>query len=81
MAGDLVAIGDVVIQECPVSFIKPDTIETLQHIYRARELKEASGASLFGTDLSQWPDVWVYAFEAFEHERAKVLEATTERDR
>lgn len=66
------------IQECPVSYITPDSIEVLQHYFRSRQVYEAFGASMFGPDLSEWPTWAVYAVAALEQERIKVQNAFTE---
>ncbi len=66
------------IRECPVSFITPDAIEVVQQYFRARQVHDAFGVSMFGPDLSQWPTWAVYAVAALEQERVKVANAMQE---
>ena len=40
--------------ECPVSFISQESIQLVTLFATARSAHDASGASLFGPDLSQW---------------------------
>lgn len=75
---DLVCISDVEIQQCPVSYITPDSIEVIQQYFRARQVHDAFGVSMFGPDLSEWPTWAVYAVAALEQESIKVRNAMTE---
>lgn len=63
------------IRECPVSFIVPESVELVQHYFRARSVHEAFGASLYGSDLSEWPAWAVYMTAALEEERIKYQNA------
>lgn len=78
-ADDLVTIGgDLTVHECPVSYITPKTKEILNQILQARHVYRASGASLFGADLSQWPPWAVEAMSCVENEHIAVENAINE---
>ena len=53
---------------CPVAFITPDSLVTLEQIATARRL-QSFGASLFGADLTEWPAYYVEAAAIVEAER------------
>lgn len=65
-------IDDVRIQECPVSYITPETNETLSQVLHARNVYRACGASLFGSNLSEWPTWAVDAMSCIETEHVTV---------
>lgn len=48
-------VDDVEINECPVSAITPESQQLIQLFAMAGHAHEASGATLFGPDLSKWP--------------------------
>ena len=70
-------IAGIATAECPVSLITPRSQELLQMYIRAKRVKEASGAALFGPDQSEWP-AWavdavdVCELESIRHENAKI---------
>ena len=71
-------VGDVELQECPVSFITAESIELVQHFFRAKNLHTVFGVPMFGPNLQEWPAGWVYAVEALELERVKVQKLMAE---
>lgn len=77
----LFTISDVEIQECPVSYIRNESIEVLQHYFRARRMNKTHGVSWFGPDLSEWPTWAVYAASALDAEQDKVDAAQFEAER
>lgn len=66
---------DCLIDECPVSFITPESRELVQVFLRARQMRELAGASLYGPDLREWPARVVDAFTLLESERLKTENA------
>ncbi|HXS93185.1 MAG TPA: hypothetical protein VN736_01200 [Candidatus Limnocylindrales bacterium] len=48
--------------DCPVSFITPASRHLIQVEVQNQVLKESTGASLYGPDLSKWPSKVVDAF-------------------
>jgi len=48
-------VPGVTAPECPVSYITPRSLELLNLVRKAADAFQASGASLFGPDLSKWP--------------------------
>lgn len=62
-------IEDTTIEGCPKQFIAPQSIELLQIVGRARAMKEATGAGMYGTDLSKYPSKLVDVMTTLENER------------
>lgn len=58
-----------------MSFVTPHSVELVQIFSRARHATEASGAALFGPDLSRWPAWAVDAAVVIEQERIRVENA------
>lgn len=54
--------------ECPVSLITQDSIDTVQQFMRAKRVHEGSGGVLYGPDSSRWPARWFDAVELLERE-------------
>jgi len=54
-----VSLDDVWCDECPVSFITPRSRALIEMFVKASLAHQATGAALFGPDLSEWP-VWAY---------------------
>lgn len=53
---------------CPVAYITPESIVTLEQLATARRLHNF-GAALFGPDLAQWPAFYVEAAAIVDAER------------
>ena len=53
---------------CPVAYITPESLVTLEQLATARRLHNF-GASLFGPDLTQWPAFYVEAAAIVDAER------------
>lgn len=73
-----VLIDGVMSAECPASLITPESIATLEIVNRNRHVREASGCSIFGSDVSRWPAKFVDALELIEIERIRVDNARAE---
>lgn len=73
-------ISGVSIPECPVSYITPKSMDLVQLMARCQHAKEASGASLYGTNLSEWPAAMAEAMIALEIERVTAENARYERE-
>ncbi len=67
-----VVIPSVECDECPVSFITPQSEELVAIVTRAQLVGKAAGASLFGPDLSKWPARMYDAATLVAAEDAKV---------
>jgi len=61
-----------------VSLITPRSIEIVHVFSRARRAHEASGAALFGPDLSRWPGWAADAAVVIEEERIREHNARVE---
>lgn len=61
------------IEECPTSYVTRQSMFLLEQVGLAIAAKDLSGASLFGTNLSEWP---AWAVDAF----ASISIAKSERD-
>ena len=70
----------VSVQECPVSYVTPRSIDMVQLLARSEHGREASGASLYGPDLSRWPAPIAEAMIALEVERVTAENARHERE-
>jgi len=57
------------IAECPVSYITPKSTQLLQIFSIAGRAHDASGAALYGPNLSEWPAWAVDAIDAIEQAR------------
>lgn len=66
------------IRECPVSFIDPESVETVLAFANARLAHESSGAGMYGPDLSAWPAWAVDALTTLERERIATENARIE---
>ena len=60
---------DVSCNECPVSYITAESLALIQLDNRQRTAKEATGAMMYGPDLSRWPSRIVEACNVIEAER------------
>jgi hypothetical protein len=65
-------IMDTGINECPTSFVEPETLELVQFFARSFIMKEATGASPYGGDLNKYPARLADAFVILQNEHAKV---------
>jgi hypothetical protein len=63
------------IDECPVSYITPESRELVQIYLRSTQMKKSQGASLYGPDLNRWPARTVDAFTCLESERIRTENA------
>jgi hypothetical protein len=59
-----------------VSYITPHSGEVLNQVLHARSLYQASGASMFGPFLNEWPAWAVEAMSAVEQEHVAVENKT-----
>lgn len=66
------------ILECPVSYITPRSQELVSILGTATHAQRATGASLFGPDLSKWPAKAVDASVCLELERISTDNARRE---
>jgi len=73
--GSPYTIEDTEIHDCPKSFITPEYIELVQIIDRMNIVKDRTGASPYGTDLSKYPSKLVDSLIAIEIEERKVANA------
>jgi hypothetical protein len=71
-------IDDTQINECPRSYITPQSIELIQITNRSRQAKESTGAGMFGSDLSKYPSKFVDVITTLERERIKTENAKYE---
>ena len=65
-------MAEIQSEECPVSCITAESRWLVEQEGRARQVKEASGASLFGPDSSRWPAAWFDAVGVIE--QCRILE-------
>lgn len=63
-----------------MSLITARSNELLQMFVRSKRVKEASGAALFGQDLSRWPAWAVDAFDVCELESIRYENARIDAD-
>jgi hypothetical protein len=66
---------------CPREYITADSIELVQLSNRSRIAKDATGASLYGSDLSKWSSKMVDAFNALEIARRSYEASRMEAER
>lgn len=71
-------IEDTQIDDCPVSYITPHSLELIQIANRTDLAKEKTGAAAYGPDLSKYPSRMVDVFTILEREGRKVDQARTE---
>jgi len=64
-------IEDTHIDECPRSYITPQSIELIQITNRSKLAKEQTGAGLFGPDLAKYPSKFIDVLTTLERERIK----------
>lgn len=64
--------------DCPVSEITGESYELVNVFLRSRRLKEASGTSLFGANLAEWPAWAVDAIDTLELEEMRYQNARME---
>jgi hypothetical protein len=76
----LYGVPGVSIKECPVSFITPKSIDLVQVAAKSQHAREASGASLYGPDLSKWPARAAEVMITLEVERVTAENARYERE-
>ena len=69
--GTAYEIPDTQIEECPVSFITPLSIELIQIANRTSLAKEKTGAGMYGPDLSKYPSKFVDVITILEREVRK----------
>jgi len=64
-----------------VSYITGDTQQLIQIDAMAKLAKDATGASLYGPDLSKWPSREVEALTVLQYEHNRVENARIEAER
>lgn len=67
--GSFFQINDCSIDECPVSFITPESRFIVDMESSNRHAKEATGAALFGPDSGRWPAIWYDSVVELEIQR------------
>jgi hypothetical protein len=73
----LYSIDTEPINECPVSYIKPESKVLVAQLQRVDFASDATGTSLYGPDLSQWPAWAVESYIALQSEKNRVANAKT----
>ena len=70
-------IPELSTDECPVSLITPDIRSVVRTIENHRYIKEFSGATLFGSDLSMWPAWYADAVQIIQEEICRETNVTS----
>lgn len=65
-------VKDVESEECPVSLTQPWMEEVIAQYDRSKLLYSTTGASLFGTDIGDWPAKLLDSFAVLSDEEVKV---------
>lgn len=68
----------IAINTCPVAFISPESRQLVEILNRSDKAHRGGGASLYGTDLSQWPARMVDAQVALQQEQMRTENAYTD---
>lgn len=64
--------------ECPRSFITPQSKRLVEIILEGQSLHEETGATLFGPDSSHWDPRFYHAVSILAEEQQRVIEANDE---
>lgn len=65
-------LGDLRFYECPLSYITPETIDIMRHVYRTAETNQLPYAGGWG-DQPTW---FVEAYDIYRQELARTKETT-----
>lgn len=71
-----VAVKSSRINECPVSYVTPESLALLEMVQGSRMAHKVTGACLFGSDTAKWPAVYfdaVRTIHAAEVEEEKLV--------
>lgn len=71
----LYSIDTQPINECPVSYIKPESKVLVAQLQRVEFATDATGTTFYGPDISQWPAWAVESYIALQSEKNKIANA------
>ena len=73
-----VDIADVSCEECPVSFITPNSRLLVRLLLENTSHRDAAGACLFGSNTAEWPQWWAKAVAIVQSQALSVESARNE---
>ncbi len=74
-------IEEAACDECPVSYITPESIFLTELLGRNKRARECTGAAMFGQDSGKWPAWWADAVDVYETFHILEANARTEAER